>query len=490
MINLKIRKHSSIINELIKGAVIICTLILTAGCDKEISRSPVETEAPKGFIFVNSYPEGFTIFQNSRNTGRYTPDSISFIEAGTYVITLKKKYFRDTTIAVNLGEDEKINLFVDIASNPSMYGGLYLQSLPAGVNVSVNDSALNKVTPLLLENLLPGEYGIRFSKINFRDSEIIAVVQSSTLNSYTEQLRDTSEWIDYQVFNSGIQSNSLSAIAVDNNNVKWIGSLDNGLIRYDEINFTNYNVSNSSIPSNIINCISIDNLSNVWVGTDKGIGVFNGSSWITYDVNNSGLSSHYINVIKFDESGNTWIGTSANIVKFDGVNWTLYNDNSGVDWIEDFHIEEQNKIWLGTKAAGIFILQDNSYSNFSKIQYSYPTYSISSVSPDNSGYLWFTFLPDTSGRGGISYWDGSSFNNLFPGTSGIRIDHLFIDGSDNKWLSTSEGLLYMDVSVTQFYTTSNSLISSNIAVASVEDKNGNIWITTSGGGLNKYKLPR
>lgn len=473
-----------------RATALICILFLLITCDKEISRSPVESEAPRGFIYINSNPAGFTIYQNDRNTGRLTPDSISFIEAGIYEITLKKKYFKDTTVTVNLGEDEKFNLYVDIASNLSMYGGLYLQSSPAGASVAINDSALNEATPLSLDDLLPGEYRIRFSKTNFRDSEIIAVVQSSKTSSYTEVLRDTSVWVDYQVFNSGIHSNSLSALNIDKNNVKWIGSLDKGLIRYDELNFTNYNISNSSIPSNIINCISIDNLNNVWVGTDKGIGVFNGSSWTIYDVNNSGLSSAYINVIKFDESGITWVGTSANIVKFDGFDWTLYNDPLGRDWIEDFIIEEQNKIWLGTKAAGIFILQDGSYNEFSRTQYSYPTYSISSMSTDNSGYLWFSFLPDTSGRGGISYWNGSSFTNLFPGTSGIRIDHLFIDESDNKWLSTSEGFVYLYGSITQFYTTSNSLISSNNTVASVKDKNGNIWITTRGGGLNKYKPPR
>jgi hypothetical protein len=67
--------------------VLIYILIPLISCDKEVSRSPVESEAPKGFIYISSTPSGFTIFQNGRNTGRLTPDSISYIEAGIYEIT-------------------------------------------------------------------------------------------------------------------------------------------------------------------------------------------------------------------------------------------------------------------------------------------------------------------------------------------------------------------------------------------------------------------
>ena len=200
-------------------------VLLIVGCDKEVSRSPVESEAPKGFIYINSTPNGFTIFQNGRNTGRLTPDSISYIEAGVYEITLKKKYFKDTSVVVTLSEDEKLQVSVDIASNPSMYGRLILQTMPTGASITLNDSVTNKVTPLTLSNLLPGEYKVKFSLTNHRDKEIIVIVQSSNISSYSEAIRDTSVWVDYQLFNSGIQSNSLTAIALDNNNVKWFGSL-------------------------------------------------------------------------------------------------------------------------------------------------------------------------------------------------------------------------------------------------------------------------
>jgi len=461
-------------------------ILLIIGCGKEVSRSPVESEAPKGFIYVSSNPSGFTIFQNGRNTGRLTPDSISYIESGIYEITLKKKYFKDTSVVVTLNENEKLTVSVDIASNPSMYGRLFLQTTPTGASIILNDSVTNKVTPLTLSNLLPGEYKVKFSLTNHRDKEIIATVRSSIQSSYNEELRDTSVWIDYQLFNSGIQSNSLTAIALDNNNVKWIGSLDKGLIRYDEISFIKYDMTNSSIPSNRINCIAIDNQNRIWVGTDFGIGIFDGSSWIIYNRNNSGLSPELVYTIRFDNNGNAWIGTSGNLVKFDGSNWTVYNEPSGKDWINDIYIESENKLWLGTKADGIRTFENEIFDALLQSEYGYPSNTISSIAADNWNNIWICFQADSAGRGGGSVCSGTIFSNFYAGSFDNNFNNVFIDKSNNRWISTSEGLYDGNY----LFNTSNSLISANNIRASICDPNGNVWITTSGGGLNKYKPPR
>lgn len=458
--------------------------ILLIGCDKEVSRSPVESDPPKGFIYINSLPEKFTIFLNGRNTGRLTPDSISYIEAGNYEITLKKKYYKDTSVVVALGENEKLLVTIDIISNPLMRGRLSLQTSPAGAEIFINDSATGKTTPSELSAMLPGEYNIRFKLSNHRDKEIFAIVQSSKTNSYNEELRDTSVWIDYQVFNSGIASNNLTAITVDLNNVKWIGSVDKGLIRFDEISFINYDISNSLIPANKINCIEVDNQNRIWVGTDFGIGVFNGVNWIKYNRSNSGLTSETINTIRFDNPGNAWIGTAANLVKFDGSNWTIYNEPNSQDWINDIYIENENKLWLGTKLGGIFIFENEVFNSLSKIIYNYPTYTISSITRDMFNNIWFCFLPDSSGRSGISNWNGIIFNNSNLGTPQNNVNNIFIDESNNRWCSTAEGLFLNEFTV---YRTSNSLISSNNTRASVRDTNGNVWITTNASGLNKFK---
>ena len=459
------------------------------GCDKEVSRSPVETDAPKGFIYVDSNPQGFIIYVNDKNTGRFTPDSVSYIKAGEYEITLKKKYYKDTSVVVLLGEDEKQNLNIDILANPSMYGNLTLATQPAGASISINDSVLNKVTPITFQSLLPGIYTVKFNLYNFRDKVIPVIVESNKTNAYTVTLRDTSVWVDFQVFNSGIQSNSLTAIAVDQNNVKWIGTLEKGIIRYDELNFTSFNTSNSSIPDNRINCISIDPQNRVWLGTDFGIGVYDGLGWMVYNRNNSELTSEIINTIVFDDNGTAWIGTAANLVEFDGFNWIIYNEPSGWgDWINAIYIESENKIWLGTKLNGIYQFENGNFNSMSQPVFGYPSTTISSIDVDDFNNIWFAFLPDTTGGGAISIWDGVGFNNYFIGSPQINVNHIFIDDMDIKWIATSEGFVVYDAqNNSTVFRTYNSLISSNIIKSCVRDLNGNVWITTFASGLNKYK---
>ncbi len=470
--------------------LILSILLLVTACDKEVSKSPLEPEVPKGFIYIDSEPDGFTIFQNGRNTGRLTPDSISYIEAGEYEITLKRKYFKDTSMVVILGEDEKVSVDFNISANPSMYGDLILQSQPEGASITLNDSSLNKVTPYTMGNLWPGEYHVKYKLINHRDINFTAIVQSSKTNSYTKELRDTTIWVDFQIFNSDIQSNTLTALAVDKNNVKWIGTEINGLIRYDEVSFINFNTSNSSITSNKINCISVDEQNRIWIGTNEGLCIYDGNLWISYNNTNSGLVTNTVNVIKFDGSGTAWIGTSDDLTKFDGINWSIYNQVWDRDWIQSLHIENENKVWIGTKLDGIWLFENQYFNLIYQGIYHFPSKTINSIEKDNLGNVWFCFSPDTAGRGGVSFYDGTSFTNFLLGTFQNSVNNVFIDYENNKWVSTTEGLvLFNSQNSTTLFNTFNSLISSDNVRASVRDENGNVWITTIGGGLNKYKPP-
>ncbi|VAX15716.1 hypothetical protein MNBD_IGNAVI01-2834 [hydrothermal vent metagenome] len=69
-------------------------------------------------------------------------------------------------------------------------------------------------------------------------------------------------------------------LGVDSYNTKWIGST-NGLVRYDENNWSSFNRDNSPIPGNWINNVFIDNNENVWfafadtIPNSNGLAIYN-----------------------------------------------------------------------------------------------------------------------------------------------------------------------------------------------------------------------
>ena len=82
---------------------------------------------------------------------------------------------------------------------------------------------------------------------------------------------NTNSWI---WFNSEINPslpffiNSLGDISIDNSGNIWLATMEDGLIKYVNNNWTFYNSENSNLPEDEINCITYDNINNqLWIGT-------------------------------------------------------------------------------------------------------------------------------------------------------------------------------------------------------------------------------
>jgi ligand-binding sensor domain-containing protein len=121
--------------------------------------------------------------------------------------------------------------------------------------------------------------------------------------------KSTGEFIVYDKWNSKLPDNHVLAIAVDGQGNKWIGTMLEGLAKFDGVNWTVYNTSNSNLPSNDVRAIAIDGQGNKWIGTSEGLVKFDGKNWTVYNTSNSGLPSDYVTAIAIDGQGNKWIGT-------------------------------------------------------------------------------------------------------------------------------------------------------------------------------------
>jgi ligand-binding sensor domain-containing protein len=154
-----------------------------------------------------------------------------------------------------------------------------------------------------------------------------------------------------------------SAIAIDGQGNKWIGTGGGGLAKFDGVNWTVYNRSNSELADNWVNAIAIDDSGNKWIGTDGGgLAKFDGVNWRVYNRSNSGLPSNRVLAIAIDGQGNKWIGTwGGGLAKFDGINWTVYNtSNSGLpdNWVWAIAIDGGGNKWIGTDGGGLAVYRE------------------------------------------------------------------------------------------------------------------------------------
>ena len=112
--------------------------------------------------------------------------------------------------------------------------------------------------------------------------------------------------------------NEFSSIVVNQNEIVWMGTDQNGLLKFDGNLWTNYNTFNSELPTNAIKKVAIEKDSILWIATDKGLTRFDGLNWKTFDTNNSQLPSNQINSIFIEENSTKWITTNKGMLSLSG----------------------------------------------------------------------------------------------------------------------------------------------------------------------------
>jgi hypothetical protein len=475
--------------------IILIFLPLIISCDKEVFTGPPE-EPPvqNAQIAIQSNPAGAKIWLNGKNLGITTPDTIKWLKTDSYVITLKLGLFKDSIFTANAVDNSLLSMYIDYYLNPGHFGKIECKSNPIGADILLNDVNTGFQTPHIFSGLFPGAYKIKLTYPEHRaDSTVVTVRGGRTIN-YTAVMNDTTKWVTYNVSNSPIQANHISSIAADENNIKWIGSGDKGLARFDGKNWTIYNRKNSALPFDAINCITVDPQNNVWIGTIGGLIVISGSTWIDYT---SKLPSSFVTSVAFDKSGRAWIGTNTGLVKYDGNTWQVFSvDNSGIagNFVLSIAVDSKDRIWFGTNAFGIGMFDGIKWEVYNMSNMNLGANlgnGISSIAADDNGMIWAAHISDPLAYedGGLSRFDGTHWKRiLIPGVQVEQIEDIYVDGNNFKWLSTYGGVArFSQPDNPLIFTAQNSKLPVNQVKGIMFDKNGDLWFATFGGGLTKLK---
>lgn len=474
-------------------------VLIVSACEREVSTSPdVNEKINNSVIKLTSHPAGAAIYLNGKISGKYTPDSLVWLQDTTHRVTLKRALIKDTTFIVDLGKDEQKAVDIDYYANPTMYGSIECLSEPPNAEIFLNGQSTGLYTPDTLTGLFPGKYEVTYKLQEHMAEKREYEVSSSNTSGATVALEDTTVWVTFTQQNSGLQENLLTSLAVDHDNNVWVGTATQGLAKFDGRNWTIYNMSNSNLPSDELTALVCDDFGKIWMGTSAGVARYDQGAWTILTPQNSGLPDERITCMSIDVRSGQWFGTQAGIGVLRDTGWAQYttaNSNISGDYINAIHTNVLGEIWMGTSRFGL----NRYFGEWKPITQFYwvPAYGIPGktisdfAAEEETGVVWVGWLPesfDGGGLGGLTSYSGSRWSNKYDGLPSRYIACIFISANNVKWIGTDSGLVRFTnfASKTTFRAEYTGLKSNDIKDI-VEDQNGNIWIATKGGGLTKYK---
>jgi signal transduction histidine kinase/ligand-binding sensor domain-containing protein/DNA-binding response OmpR family regulator len=291
----------------------------------------------------------------------------------------------------------------------------------------------------------------------------------------------------------------------------WISTYGNGLFRYnienDELKHFNDNRFLEEMGTNYLLSILADCNDNIWIGTENmGVNKISISSrhvqQILTDPDNKSINSNNVRSMLEDRNGNIWVGTKAgNLYKYDSKleNRTIVLEKNYK--VYSIYEDSDGTIWLGTRGNGILGLPGGQTKNMINYRQTDRNGSLS----DNNV---FSMIKDRKGRiWAATFGGGISVKTNPEGTEGFRTffdddewtsftRHIMTDSNGDIWAATSYGVnrfnpdsLLNNRKAYRYYTfdsQSETSLSTPEVRYIFEDSDKNIWMATSGGGLNLF----
>ena len=303
-----------------------------------------------------------------------------------------------------------------------------------------------------------------------------------------------------------LSNNSIYDIYIDTNDVMWLGTYAGGVNKIDlkQKGFVHYPAQKNNVyylNNQIIFSFAEDQMGNLWIGTENGgVNYFNRitSKFYYYQHNpndNKTISSNNVKAIVIDSPGNLWIGTyqgGLNRFNVKTSTFTHYmhnpqDQNSLIDNnIYALLLDSNNDLWIGTsKGLDLFQINQNRFIHFNSskdVKYKHLD-DVRVIYKDSQSNLWLgTFrngLFKLDKEHNISHFHDDLFTE--------SILTIYEDTMGNLWFGGDNGLYYVEMQNKNIinHRGANGILLHTV-YGILEDRKGNLWLSTSSSGLIKF----
>lgn len=423
---------------------------------------------------------------------------------GTYILNIRLSVVTDAKDIFNGEELTGTRIFTDNNNNPWIYN--------KSGNIWKYEKPIQKFRriELIPKSILPVIDLERYD-IYCDSRDIIWITTYG--NGLFALDQNTGELSHYTRYNSGLKTNYLLSVFEDKSGEIWIGTEHTGISKISLTKYQNEvffpDMDKTNAENRIIRTIFQDKSGDIWIGTKSGnIYVFDEN---LQSKNIISLSQGMPYCMIEDSKGDKWVGTKGNgllVISGNRGEYKTYTHNPtdtislANNSIYSILIDSKENLWVGTFGAGLlYCKKDGKDLIFERI----PAISneqkfIRCIIQDRSGMIWLggnngivTFTPDKMNKQPADIRSFHFDRNNPASLNHSEVKCLFEDSRGQIWIGTSGGGLNLAVKNSlngeisfRHFSSEEGLIN-NVVQSIEEDNNGNLWISTES-GVSKLNL--
>lgn len=180
---------------------------------------------------------------------------------------------------------------------------------------------------------------------------------------------DWNSWSVWDQSNSPIWSHHILCLKIGSDNIKRIGTLNGGLLYWNDTTFSEYNYWDGNFPENTVTSIDMDSAGKPWVTMgSSGLNVhLGGPAWNWMSMATSSIPSDVLNHIHIDNDQHKYLcSQNKGFISYVNNTWTNYDStNSGFPdtWATQSVKDTAGILWIGTWARGLVRLDESQLNN-------------------------------------------------------------------------------------------------------------------------------
>ena len=252
---------------------------------------------------------------------------------------------------------------------------------------------------------------------------------------------------------------------------------------------------NQGLSNNSVRCILQDHKGFMWFGTFDGLNRYDGYSFRVFKnkVNDSAsLINPFIYALNEDKKGHLWIGTRRGLSiynsltnKFTHLSHTQKGTVSLVsDVIKAIGTDSLNNVFVGAENIGLLFCKNGNpvaeHIALKNEDATVTSYGVQVIKIGRGNKLW-VFVQNK----GLCLLDYPSMSLRLVNSTVQSASSLEIDGND-IWIGTSQGLYQYNITDGTCVRMQNMNLSTDRILSLSLDKDRNLWIGTTGGGVAKW----